>query len=366
MRAIVVAESYFGNTARLAQEVEAGVAEVMDTELVSIEGAPEDLRQFDRLVVGAPTHAFGMSRPATRGEAVTRSGATGAVVNRGIREWLSGLRPRPAGLAVAVFDTRVDRVRHLPGSAASGASRLLRAVGAVPVTAKESFYVTGTEGPLVDGELERGREWGRRVGVLARDRAGSRTLSTSAVFARWSIAWLGGSVLAVLNGGVRDLFLVRLLDEPQARRLSTMLLLLVLTAYIASLHRRWPLRGARQALAVGATWVSLTLAFEFGFGHYVEGKSWSTLLADYDLLAGRVWVLVPVWTLLAPLVISRVSGRAAVEPPDGGDAVDREGPDVLGAVVVRREPAGLHLDGVDDPLDGRAVVVDVPDPDAGA
>jgi hypothetical protein len=196
--------------------------------------------------------------------------------------------------------------------------------------------------------------------------AGLRTPAGSAVLARWTAAWVGGSVLAVLNGGVRDLVLVRLLDEPQARWLSTMTLLLVLTAYMTYLHRRWPLTTARQALLVGATWVSLTLAFEFGFGHYVEGKSWSTLLADYDLLAGHVWLLVPVWTLLAPLVVWRVSGGPAVEPPDGGDAVDREGPDVLGAVVVGREPAGLDLDGVDDPLDGRAVVVDVPDPDAGS
>lgn len=38
-------------------------------------------------------------------------------------------------------------------------------------------------------------------------------------------------------------------------------------------------------------WMILTVVFEFSFGHYVVGGSWSKLLSDYNILDGRVWSL---------------------------------------------------------------------------
>jgi hypothetical protein len=63
---------------------------------------------------------------------------------------------------------------------------------------------------------------------------------------------------------------------------------------------------AREALSVGALWLTLTLAFEFGVGHYGFGKAWSEPLADYDLRHGRIWVAVLVVTLLVPLCTMRM------------------------------------------------------------
>lgn len=63
---------------------------------------------------------------------------------------------------------------------------------------------------------------------------------------------------------------------------------------------------AREALGVGALWLTLTLTFEFGVGHYGFGKAWSELLADYALRHGRIWVAVLVLTLLAPLCTMRM------------------------------------------------------------
>ena len=51
----------------------------------------------------------------------------------------------------------------------------------------------------------------------------------------------------------------------------------------------------------------LTLAFEVGAGR-LSGKPWSVVLADYDLLRGRIWVLVPIVTFLAPLWVGRLRG----------------------------------------------------------
>jgi hypothetical protein len=49
----------------------------------------------------------------------------------------------------------------------------------------------------------------------------------------------------------------------------------------------------------------MTLAFEFLFGHFVAGHSWARLLQDYNLLAGRVWVLLLAWVALAPYLFYR-------------------------------------------------------------
>jgi len=50
-------------------------------------------------------------------------------------------------------------------------------------------------------------------------------------------------------------------------------------------------------------WVFFTVGFEFLAGHYVFEKAWETLLADYNLAQGRVWILVLVTCLLAPTIM---------------------------------------------------------------
>ncbi len=60
-----------------------------------------------------------------------------------------------------------------------------------------------------------------------------------------------------------------------------------------------------EALELGALWLGLTLLFEFGTGHYIAQKPWAELLADYNLLRGRIWVLVPLVTFVAPLWAGR-------------------------------------------------------------
>lgn len=58
----------------------------------------------------------------------------------------------------------------------------------------------------------------------------------------------------------------------------------------------------RDAWGVGILWLVLTLAFEFLAGHYLFGDSWAKLLAEYNVLQGRLWVTVPLTTLFAPVV----------------------------------------------------------------
>ena len=172
MKALIVYESMFGNTEQIAHAVAEGVSTRMDVELVEARKAPTPLTELvDLVVVGGPTHAFSMTRANTREDAV-RQGSHADASADGIREWIDHLRAGPHSERVATFDTRVAKVRHLPGSAGRSAAKGLRKHGYATVSKPESFWVEDVAGPLLDGELERARAWGERlaaVGATAAD-----------------------------------------------------------------------------------------------------------------------------------------------------------------------------------------------------
>ncbi|HVQ18576.1 MAG TPA: flavodoxin domain-containing protein [Actinomycetes bacterium] len=173
MKSVIVYESMFGNTEHLARKVAAGLAQAgSHTMLADVrEVGPDDLAGSDLVVVGAPTHAFSLSRPSTREDAV-RQGADPSHAPFGVREWLDTLAEafpvatqRPQ---VAVFDTRVEKVRRLPGSAAKRAAKVLRAHGFDVLDRPTSFYVADVQGPTTFGEFYRAHDWGARLFELAR------------------------------------------------------------------------------------------------------------------------------------------------------------------------------------------------------
>jgi hypothetical protein len=161
MRALVVYESMFGNTETIARAIAEGLGERYEVTLAEVGTMPEWLPDgLDLLVVGGPTHAFGLSRQSTRTDAAKQLGDRRPVSHgRGLREWLEQLLPG-AGLAAAAFDTHIDK--HFPGSASKAAARRLRSRG-YDVRMVESFHVSGTPGPLVDGETDRARAWGAQL-----------------------------------------------------------------------------------------------------------------------------------------------------------------------------------------------------------
>lgn len=176
MKAVIVHESMFGNTEALAVAVGEGLTGVgAEVVLVDVGAATAGaLVGFDLLVLAAPTHALALSRPESRREAVVRGGDPRHVA-AGVREWLDDIDthlPASSGSpAVAVFDTRVSKVRHWPGSAARQAERIVRRHGSV-VLARTSFFVRDVSGPLVDGELARARTWGSSLAGLLAARSG--------------------------------------------------------------------------------------------------------------------------------------------------------------------------------------------------
>jgi flavodoxin len=164
MKALIVYESMFGNTEQVARAIATGLTQAgdVDVELIDVERAPSRPEQdVELLAVGGPTHAFSMSRESTRADAI-RQGATQGSRVTGLREWLEQLPKGDTSLRMVAFDTRVGKVRHLPGSAAKTATRAARRHG-YHVDRPLSFYVDDINGPLLDGELERAVAWGRRL-----------------------------------------------------------------------------------------------------------------------------------------------------------------------------------------------------------
>lgn len=117
---------------------------------------------------------------------------------------------------------------------------------------------------------------------------------------RYGLAWFGMMLLAILNGGLRDTLYAPVIGELAAHQLSTALLVIVFAGYFWLASAFWRIATARQAWTIGLMWLVMTLLFEIGLGRWVLGHAWSRVLHDYDLMAGRVWVLVPLWTLVGP------------------------------------------------------------------
>ena len=120
--------------------------------------------------------------------------------------------------------------------------------------------------------------------------------------------WFLLMVLAILNGGVRNALLMPRIGEQAGHVASTLVLsvlILIVTWYVTPwIGPRSP-QGAWQ---IGLSWLVLTVAFEFLAGHYVLGHPWQKLYADYNVVRGRIWLLVLVMSLVAPVLVFRLRG----------------------------------------------------------
>jgi hypothetical protein len=176
MDVVIVYESMFGNTHEIADAVAAGIADTHPAAHVTVlpvgKAAAGDVAGAGLLAVGGPTHMRGMSSGLSRRkgleaqeQAARDKGAAfthePAAEGPGIRDWLGSLPPASPGQLAAAFDTRVGA--RFAGAAAKGIAKRLRHRGYRLAAPPEGFIVTGTEGPLREGELARAREWGARL-----------------------------------------------------------------------------------------------------------------------------------------------------------------------------------------------------------
>lgn len=123
---------------------------------------------------------------------------------------------------------------------------------------------------------------------------------------KYVIAWVPMIFIAIANGIFREKFLAGRLKELGAHQASTGTLVILFGIYIWIVIRNWKPESAEQAIFIGLLWLGLTVLFEFLFGHYIAGHSWNKLFQDYDILKGRVWIIVLIWITIAPYIFYRL------------------------------------------------------------
>lgn len=164
MKAVVVYESLWGNTAAVARAVADGLGPDARA-LTTDEATPQVVAEADIIVAGAPVIAFSLASDKTL-ESIARSETDAPTPpdtsHPSLRGWLADL-PTNHGLA-ATFETRLWWSLRGATGTIEGA---LRKAGYRTIAKGEKFVVDGKYGPLRDGELERAREWGRDLAAAA-------------------------------------------------------------------------------------------------------------------------------------------------------------------------------------------------------
>lgn len=156
MKAIVVSESLWGNTAAIGRAIADGIGEGAAA-LSTAEATPEALRGADLIVAGAPILGFSLPTEQMREQIRTNPGGGPApdLSDPSMRSWLDSL-----GAGAARFATFETRIWWSPGSSAKTIAGQLSGKGYRACADPEKFIVTGRTGPLKTGEVERARRWG--------------------------------------------------------------------------------------------------------------------------------------------------------------------------------------------------------------
>lgn len=159
MKAIVVYESLWGNTAAIARAIAEGIgpeARALHTD----EAVGAEIASADLIVAGAPVIAFRLPTDSIRASVATDPDAPSPadLAHPSMRTWLGSL-PAGSGRA-AVFETRIS---WSPGGSTGAIAKSLQRAGYRLVGRPVRFVVKGKYGPLRDGELDRARRWGEEL-----------------------------------------------------------------------------------------------------------------------------------------------------------------------------------------------------------
>ena len=117
-------------------------------------------------------------------------------------------------------------------------------------------------------------------------------------------------VIAVANGALRQTTYAKVMSELRAHQLSTLIGSALIGLFIWLVIRTWSPSSAREALQIGLVWLLLTVTFECFMGLVLAHRPLSEVLYEYNLFAGRVWLLFLVWLTLAPWVFFRLRNAA--------------------------------------------------------
>ncbi|MCH9694849.1 MAG: hypothetical protein K0U72_10100 [Gammaproteobacteria bacterium] len=135
---------------------------------------------------------------------------------------------------------------------------------------------------------------------------------------KYLLVWFLLAIVAIATGTVRQVTYGKYVSDLIAHQVSTVTAILASGVLVWYVNCTWPIESSTQATQIGAMWLMLTIAFEFGFGHYAAGHTWAHLLADYNLLKGRVWSLFLAWVAVLPVVVFWLASCVADSTPSLG------------------------------------------------
>jgi flavodoxin len=159
MKGLIVYDSLYGNTEKIALAIGEALGNREEFTIMRVGNVkPDHFTDLDLLIIGSPTQRF---QP------------TPAMNNLLKRIPQNGLK----GVKVTAFDTRLTeewinktpvlaffvRVSGRSAYAAKSIADKLKKKGGELISLPEGFYVEGTEGPLVQGELERAASWAKKI-----------------------------------------------------------------------------------------------------------------------------------------------------------------------------------------------------------
>lgn len=141
MKTLVIYDSSFGNTKRVAEEIGKNLGH--DVKVIFVNDFKKaDLEGVELLIVGGPINAWRPTMP--------------------MMEFLNSLgKDELKGIKATTFDTRVKLFIH--GDAKDKIAGVLEKAGAEIIIESQAFYVKGKEGPLFDGELKRAEGWAKEI-----------------------------------------------------------------------------------------------------------------------------------------------------------------------------------------------------------
>ncbi len=154
MKALIVYDSFYGNTEQVAQAIGKAVGSPEEVQVVRVSSVqPGQLSGLNLLIVGSPTRGFRPS-PLTS-------------------QWLGSIPANALqGVKVAAFDTRIPwdvmpgvlrGMAKVFGFASNPISNKLQKKGGTVAAAPEGFFVKDSKGPLAEGELERAANWAKQL-----------------------------------------------------------------------------------------------------------------------------------------------------------------------------------------------------------
>ena len=122
------------------------------------------------------------------------------------------------------------------------------------------------------------------------------------------VFWIFLIFVAIANAGVREKILENKLNKLKSHQVSTISLSIFIFLFsfvFFSIMRFNALEY--QYFIVGLMWTLLTVSFEFIFGYFVAKKTIKTLISDYNIFKGKIWILVLIVTFLSPWLINKIT-----------------------------------------------------------